>query len=468
MTTRIAPARALLLVLLLLGFGMPVVAADRDPLANVEKMEAPQVQADPPGLFAENQIQGLTGVVNEARQHGVPLVVRAISVPTEADILVANAPVEDVVPSGQQVVQRMAEEWLGTEVVESSPGAEDGILLLVVIPEDDHTRTLAAFAAGPNALPLNGLTQQRLDNAVHEVMYPFFEANSIASGIQSGVAVISYDNLFAVPARLERSPQQERLFTVANSVIAGLCLAGVAGLGALVAWVRRRPRPLGTHDGPLTVFEAATLARGRVDDQVLAGAILSLMRSGILVRTGDDTYQLHRQVATDDPFVARIVAVLDAEADASGILPGRAIRRSGEILGGPRAWLEDHLAEHGLFNADARVERTWVLGGTVIVAALALFTVVPSLAAMSRVGILAIVVAALAVIATWIWLARRSWTTPAGREALRQWTSQRQTPEELVVYDLIVKQDALIAGDGGPTIPADVHIIREIRALGTG
>lgn len=475
MMYRSLPYRVLLILIAFTMAGVPVsIAAERDPLASVVNMESPQLQTVPRDIFTSAQRDSISSVVNEARLFGVPLVVRVISVPAPLGSLYESGAIAGAAPSAGKLTERLAEQWLAEEGVETSPGAEDGILLLVVVPEGNHRLTTAAFATGNNALPLNGLTRGRLDNVVTDIMQPFFADNSIGAGIHSGIAHLSYDNLFAVPARLQRTEQQEKLRDLTNIVPVGITALGVAALGGLILWIRRRDhtRVAVPDDDSLSPFEAGALTRGRVDEPVVTAALLYLINCGAIdariQRSGALMLSVNSNVTVADPFAQEVAHRLAIEAGQDGRLPDAAVRRLQDILAPAREWLQDHLAARHLFNRDARVETVWITLGSAALGALALLTLVPSMVAMSRLGVFAVVIAMLAVAVALTWVARRPWTTRAGEQMLRIWLSSALDPESRRIYETIVHQDALLQAPGGPDTPVPVRMVRELRALGTG
>lgn len=470
------PSLAYRVLLILIAFtiaGVPVsIAAERDPLASVVDMDAPQLQTVPPSIFTSAQRDNITSVVNEARLFGVPLVVRVIRVPAPLGLLSDSTAIASAAPSAQQLTQRLAEEWLAEEGVETSPGAEDGILLLVVIPEGNHRLTKAAIATGDNALPLNGLTRERLDNVVTDIMQPSFANNSIGAGIHSGISHLSYDNLFAVPVRLQRTDQQEKLRDLTNTVPVGIIALGVAALGGLILWIRRRDRTrIAAPDGNLlSPFEAGALARGRVDEPVVTAALLHLIDCGAIdariQRSGELVLWVNPNVTVADPFAQEVAHRLVVEAGQDGHLPDPAMRRLQDILVPAREWLHNRLAARNLFNSDARVEAVWITLGSAALGALGLFTLVPSMVAMSHLGIFAVIIAMLAVAAALTWAVRRSWTTRAGEQRLETWLSSPRDPEIRGIHEMIVHQDALLQTPGGPDTPPPIRMVRGLRALG--
>lgn len=463
----------ILLIALIIAAGPMLTQAARDPLANIEDMPAPQLQVLPSDLFAPVQKDALNGIVNEARQFGVPLVVRVISVPTTLDLLPEISVVAGSSPDGQQIVERMAEEWLAKEGVETSQGAGDGILLLVVVPEDDHTQARAAFATGPRALPLNGLTESSLDRVLNEIIYPFFGRNAIAGGIHSGIAYLSYDNLFAVPAARPLSHQQETLHRLTNLGLASLTILSSLALGGLIIWIQRRDKTSGAHGPEVTSpFVAGALARGRADSAVTTGALLHLMQLGAIdshrAPAGEMILTLHNDVPLTDPVAKHVFHLLASEADSSNQVQGAAIRRIQDVLAPARDNLRDQLATRKLFNPDALVETVWILIACAAVAAVALFSLMPSMLGLSRVGIFGIAIAAIAIILALRWVTRRSWTTMAGKQALATWQSADHSLADQAAFAAIANQDDLILPEGGPATPHITQLARSFRGLGAG
>lgn len=458
--------RSILLAVLLLATLPGSVAAERDPLAPLPDLPQSPVISVPAGLFEPEQIQALAGIVGEARDFGVPLAVRVISLPAIPTTLPGALPTQLAAPSSQAIVQRMADDWLAGESLETSPVAADGILLFVIVPKNDHTRSMAAFATGKNALPLNGLTRQSLAEVLETEIHPAFGHNSIAGGIYSGVARLSYDNLFARPARLARSHQQETLYTVTNTVLSGLTVAASLALIGLAWWIRRR-RPVTPGAAIESPFEAGALLRGRVDDAVVAGALLHLVGIGALVPDGN-RLRLAADIPVDDPFTRDIVDTLARESGHDGTLSPAALHRIQDLLLPARSRLEDRLASRGLLNPAARVESAWLILASALVAVIAAMAVVPSIVSMSRIGIAGILIAVLTITGILIWTARRSWVTPAGRDALRAWLDRPHRDDDFYIADAIVHQNALLESPGGPGVPPITHLTRQLRALGAG
>ena len=456
-----------LLVLVLLTRSSAAEGVDRDRLAPVNP-EAAGFAAFPPGVLSQTDAETVARVVQEARQFGVPFSIRIVAVPTSL------APIGmEALP--EQVTQRMADEWLAEEPFASSDGADDGILLLVVIPRDDLTQTTAAFATGEHALPQNGLTRARLDAIVRDVMAPRIANNRIGAALTQGTAMVSYVNLFLPSPRLPLTENQEALQRFTNQPLALLVIAGAAGVLGVLLWIRTRARHApAAAASELSPYAAGAIARGRVDDAVTTGALLRLIEldaltpratgSGATLLIGADPENL-------GPFEREVWEIVRRQAtgDPPALPPG-AMRWLPRLLDPVRDTLRDDLARRGLLNRSAQVEHAWLLlacGGAL---ALALYAAIPSIIGMARWGIGAIVLTVIVVALTLWWAWRRSWATPAGEQALAAWLAAHPDPAtaDRALYEAIIDQDALLRPPGGSaSTPAPVRLVRALRGLGT-
>jgi hypothetical protein len=469
--------RTLVTVLCLLTIAAPFSVAaetERDRLGQV-LMDAPNYTAIPSGILSGDDTNTVNRLVFEAREFGVPHAIRVISPPTSVTTLADLTSLQGAVPAQQQVTQRLADEWLANEQIESSDGAEDGILLLVVVPQDDHTKTTAAYATGPQALPQNGLTRERLDRIVTEVMQPYFDDNRIGAGIMEGTATLNYENLFVTSPRLEVEGSRENLQAVANLPLAALTAAsGLALLGVVVWFQRHHGEPGEEADGGLSPFAAGAIARGRVDEAVTTGAILHLIERGSLIPISNGrgvvTLEIGAEPVNEDPFARHVWTSLRLRlGSASKRISAAEMRQLQDVLRPSRQWLEDDLARRGLFNRKARVETVRIVFACAVVLALALYTVAPSILAMARWGVFSIVAVLVTIgFALW-WTSRRSWSTVAGLRSQQLWVARhRQQPSlDHAIYEAIVHQDAMLGLEGGRSATSHpVRLVRSIRGLG--
>ncbi len=456
----------LLLLLLLPLLAAPVTASGRDPLAPVFDMEAQPFEAFPPELVADENQQAIVDLVNEARLFGVPVAVRVVSRDAGHEFLpqLDNTPTDARIDAG--TMRELAQAWMEREPIESSPGAEDGFLMLVIMPED-QTQSSAIIEPAPNALPLNGLTAGNINDVVQTLVLPSFDQNQVSQGIRTGLSVFSYNNLFAKPERLALDDLHKDLRMVAGIPLAGATTLAAIALAGLAWWLsRRNPATETASTGTLSPFAAGALHEGRVDDAVVTGGLLELVRRGALKANGRDISIDEQSASTiSDPFLGALLTAFRQNAGTDGRISPAAIRRIPEVAGPAQRLLEDDLATRGLFNRDGKVQTMWLTLGSGLVVTLALFTLLPSILGRAGSGIAAILFAVLVITGALVWAARRSWTTPAGHEALERW-SALATVEDRVAFDAIVHQDDLVSAIGGPLTPPTINLVRTLRGLG--
>lgn len=462
--------RSILAALLLMAVAsLPTSARDRDPLAPVFSMEAHQFEAFPPDIVAEENQSAIAALVDEARLFGVPVAVRVVELPTDQPALGGFNDLDPNMKVPDETMSEMARAWMSREPIESSPGAADGFLMLVVMPQDP-TLSNAVIETGPNALPLNGLTRQNIDEVLSSQVLPHFERNEVSQGIRTGMSVFSYNNLFGEPERLPLDGLHRDLRNFAATPFALLTTLSALGLIGLAAWVHRRPdRDTAEHGTRLSPFAAAALRRGQVDDAVVTGSVMHLVRLGAVVPGSPDATPLRvtTHVPVDDPVAGNVLDELRRHAGTDGVLPPAAMRRLHDLMRPVRTTLQDDLARRGYFNAHARVEHAWLLLASLLVGTIALLTLLPSILSMSGFGVLAIIIAATCIVAVLIWAHQRPWTTDAGQSALDAWLADAST-EERAIFDTVVNQEAIMTATGGPTAPDSVRLVRGLRGLGAG
>lgn len=459
--------RVILLSLILMATGTAIVSAQRDPLAPVFDMEAEPLQVHPPELVAQENQDAIIGLVQEARQFGVPVAVRIVSLEQGHEFLPDLGDLEPGTRLVEDTMRELAIQWLGREPIESSPGADDGFLMLVIIPEDQSLSS-AIIQPDEDALPLNGLTRGNIDEVIATHVLPSFENNEVSQGIRTGLSIFSYNNLFGTPERIELGDLHRDLQMVAGIPLAGATALGAGALAVLALWIRSREHgtPAGDTGEPISAFAAAALHRGRVDDAVVTGGLLELLRRGALVADGDQLRLAEgKALEPGDPLLGGIMDALRQNAGSDGAIQPAAARRLHDLVGPAATALEDDLASRGMFNKDGRVELMWLVLASGLVGATALFTLIPSTLGMARFGIAAIALAAVTIAVVLTWATRRSWTTPMGRDALQAWLADAPA-DERIAFDAVVHQDELLSAIGGPFTPPTVDVVRRLRGLG--
>lgn len=465
MIRRLLPT-AMLIVLIVVATMPRTVRAEDDFSSIIDSMSAEPFDASPADLFSENDANAVTGRVNEARSFGTPFAVRVVELPTDEGPLRSYNNLNLDRPLTQAEVEEMADAWLRQRPVESTNGARDGILLLIVVPEN-RENAAAAFAWGENALPQAGITETNMQTVLDDHVMPQLVNGNFVMAAWNGAGQFSYFNLFGRTDRLELSELHQDLQLVAGIPVAALtALSGAFVLG-LIGWITGRKRPQAESSSTVaSPYAAAALHKGRVSDDVITGALLTLSRQGALQRApGDDRLIVHPEVALNDPVADRARSILLRQTDSNGALKPSAQRRLQDVMLPVKHKLEDELATQGYFNREAKSETVWVTLAIALSAALVLFTLPPAVLGMARFAIFAITFAVITWAVAAMWISRRTWTTSSGEEALTSWLEAASIGDRHI-YDTIVRQDALISSQGGPYVDDTVRFVRTLRGLG--
>jgi hypothetical protein len=359
------------------------------------------VLIDPGDLLRKDDREELEKVVNESRDYGIPFAVHVI---TDADV-----------PADRSADAIAADRYADTPV-ETSEGADDGLLMLVIVAEPDHTQTQVGFAAGSNFYPRGGITPERLRYIADVQMQALIDDDRIGAAVIEGATWVEWTQLFEPtpnepPSALARGlrdllvPWGALLF----SGLAALVLAAAIGAKALTL---RGAAPTAVLE-PLDGVTMAAVARGRVDGAVLAGAALDALDRGVLALGPDN--RLRPGGATPTARDRSLLAAIDAIEIRGGLATPARLGRYLASEGGARREKEDHMAGAGLLAWRAPVLTTWLrwiaaaglLLGLIALVVSVLGEAAPSLAA--GVALTAISLVAL------IWNEQRSWATRAGR-----------------------------------------------------
>ncbi|MCA9835031.1 MAG: hypothetical protein KC435_13845 [Thermomicrobiales bacterium] len=446
-------------VLTLVLLPMHAAAREGDTLEPIS-IEAPNLVTYPENLLSENDFKAISGRVQEARNSGVPLAVRIVDVsqPTE-DIPFAvrrYASTDFTQPLTSERKTQLLNSWIESEAIETSEGANDGFLLLVLVPED-RTMTQAIWWIGPNALPLNGLTAENIA-ATQTVMQREFDAGNMPNGIYLGISEFSYNIQFGEPAQLERTTLQNTLHTATTLLGVGTALAGLAV--PVVAWmISRRPVHTDPIDAEITPWEAAALHDGRATSAITTAMLLDAVHRGEATPTRNNGLLIEKSSDIE------AIALLQPFADSAGSVPPDAMNEIESITMPVRIRIENRLADIGAFNARAHVERMWMLIAMAVAALMAVGAVAPTVRSMSAIGVLGIVIALLGVGFGWWWLSRRRYTTVSGEALLASWL-QSASREERILFDLATEQTYLVDQTGGPNTSLQTQLVRRLRGLG--
>lgn len=437
----------------------PISAREGDTLDPIT-IDAPTLETSPENLLNDNDVRALNQRINEARTSGVPLAVRIIDTSQPAmDIpfSVRQHIRDDVsLPLTTEQMQEIAQSWANSEAIESSEGANDGILLLVLVPED-RTQTQAAWWLGPNALPINGLTKENI-LATHGVMDAQFANGNMPNGVFVGLLEFSYNIQFGTPERLERSKLQNALHIATIPMAVGTALAGVA-IPVLAVWLSRRTDDSTASETDISPWEAAALHLGRARAEIPAAMLLDavhrdeitpLKGGGVRLATGSSSPAIDALRPFADDGTISAVSMYEIEAITHPV----------------REQIEGSLVDRGAMTTGIQADRTRMLIAMGIAAFLVALTAVPSVKSLSTIGILGMVIGVIGIGAGWWWLAHRSYTTPAGKALLTEWL-ESASAEDRSAFDLAVHQDLLTDQDGGPDTTAQTRLMRKLRGFGS-
>ncbi|MBA2246574.1 MAG: TPM domain-containing protein [Chloroflexia bacterium] len=129
---------------------------------------------------------------------------------------------------------RLREEW----ALESSPGADDGIVMLVSLHESSRRENALVLSTGAHALPINQLTSERFRDIRAREMQPAFRRNEINLALSFGVRRMLYYEGYTPP---DPPPLTDRQVTARALVPSALLLAGTFAIGTPLIQRGRAP-----------------------------------------------------------------------------------------------------------------------------------------------------------------------------------------------------------------------------------
>lgn len=167
--------------------------------------------------------------------------------------------------------------------LESAPGADDGIVILVTLSDLSPVRNSLVMSLGRNALPIGQLKSDTLQDIYDKEMQPAFRRNEIDLAISYGVRRILYYEGYTPPDPAPLSGGQETARSLAPWFVLFAALFGVFGpiLSMLRARLPRRSRRLFESRrlyfvvlGALLVLAAATSLYGRSETWLMASILV--------------------------------------------------------------------------------------------------------------------------------------------------------------------------------------------------
>ncbi len=120
---------------------------------------------------------------------------------------------------------RLRTEWQ----LESAPGADDGIVILVSLHESSRASNALVLSTGRQALPINQLTSETLQEIYDTEMQPAFRRNEINLALSFGVRRMLYYEGYTPPDPPPLSSGQRTARSLATGVLAFTGLLALAG-----------------------------------------------------------------------------------------------------------------------------------------------------------------------------------------------------------------------------------------------
>lgn len=184
---------------------------------------------DPYRLLDADQRETLRGDTERLRRAGIPTLVY---------IRISEA--NDV--QATEFADRLLEEWN----VESAPGANDGVVILISMGVTTRRSGEVTVRTGPHALPEGGLDATRLASITDERIAPHVERGRIYTGVLTGLRGMIYTISYYPAPQAPPTAWQRRVAD--NLTWLAPALGALALIGTVGRWLRR-PRFLGARLG---------------------------------------------------------------------------------------------------------------------------------------------------------------------------------------------------------------------------
>lgn len=136
--------------------------------------------------------------------------------------------------------QASADQLRADRGVESSEGADDGMVMLVTIDPDSPRSGSVVLSFGRNALPKGGLTVESADDVYDRVMAPRLRRNKLYSALHVGIREIIYLETY-IPEGQSPLTNTERTARGAVNTLGPLALAGSAAGFVLMGRLPSQP-----------------------------------------------------------------------------------------------------------------------------------------------------------------------------------------------------------------------------------
>lgn len=159
--------------------------------------------------------------------------------------------------------QATADQLRVDQGVESSDGADDGMVILVTIDPGSPRSGSVVLSFGRNALPKGGLTKASVEDVYERVMTPRLERNKLYSALHVGIREIIYLETY-IPEARQPLTDSERTVRGAVNLLGPLALVGSAAGFVLTGRSRSGPGTSGNTRSPGFVRTALIVGLGAV------------------------------------------------------------------------------------------------------------------------------------------------------------------------------------------------------------
>jgi hypothetical protein len=330
--------------------------------------------------------------------------------------------------------------------IESEPDADDGLLMMAVIPEGDHTATTVHFATGHAFYPRGGITPEHLEWIAEVQMAPYIADNTIGDAIIEGAYWVEWMQFFEPPPNPAPTILQtglgDLLDPLGSVTLAGLAML-IAGGATAVAIMTRQGVTAPADQLDLGVTGATALAIGRFNEQAVAGVVLDASNRSVLIETPDglalnSNVTSHRYSAYDAQLMRAVTALKE---EGVVVTHARLVRYLGksELSTG----IEDDLARSGFMHPRSPLFQAALSVAAVTGSLLGIAGLVLAVLGQVESALFAALALTAVAIPVLIWNESRSWTTQAGREQLARWLNQHPDDPDRRLFETVLRHNDL-------------------------
>lgn len=183
--------------------------------------------------------------------------------------------------------QAVADQLRADRGVESSDGADDGMVILATVDPDSPRSGSVVLSFGGNALPKGGLTAASADDVYERVMVPRLRRSKLYNALHVGIREIIYLETYIPEARPPLT-DMERTARGAVNVLGPMVLIGSAAGFVLIgrspaqsSALRRKPKSSFVRTavivgvGAVLLFAAAVVARSTIG--IVCASLLAVL-----------------------------------------------------------------------------------------------------------------------------------------------------------------------------------------------